>query len=140
MSTIKHQALWQVKYHRDELKGCRRARKLIRLLSPEIQALDGRFAYLYGDHFMIEAHGEQAMDLLFDAGAVFESKYQFSGEQETDIEDCHDFSIRGKMMLDGLQIRVFVNKLPKPETCEVEAVTEMVTRYVAKCQETGKEL
>ena len=140
MSTIKHNALWQVKYHSEELKNARRARKLLKLLPPEIQELQGRFIHSYGDRFNLEINGEAAFETAFDHGVVFENEYHFSGEYGTNIEDCKDFKVYGRLPWPDLTITVEAGHLPKPETCEVEAVTEMVTRYVAKCQETGKEL
>lgn len=152
MTTVKENAKHQVDYYRDCYAMGRKARKVLALLPLSIRDCNGSFDHNYGPIYLLTLHGMEAFDVAFDAGVVFSKNFTFTGKFNAymDLDKCTDFMVTGKFpdgylaqrygIEEGVDIRVKVTEIPKPETCQVVAVKEEVTRYVSQCNETGEVL
>lgn len=127
----------------DKMKELRRAmecEQMVARLPQGIQDMEAAIYPSYGGMCRLTATGDAAFETLFDNGVVFDSEYLFDGSYGTDMENSTDFRAMGTLKVDDLVVRVSVSSLPKPETCEIEAVEETTVRYVAKCKDTSEEL
>ncbi len=139
MATLREGVENVIRYRQKSLNEAIKARELIGLLPPELQALGGDAdTGYYGVSLRVSfyASANKGIDLL--------RTLKMAGVQGLNPKMASDtdswFATGNCVLSNGDKVKVYAGQLPKPPACVIEAYQETVTKYKAICPETGEEI
>ncbi len=138
MATLLERTEELIKRQQQYLDQAIKAKEMVNLLPPELQALNGEAdTGWYGIDLKVE------FNTFYNDSADLLKIAKMAGVQglQSKMYYPDNWHAIGELMLsNGLKAEIHLGHLPKPPACRIEEYQETVTKYKAICEETGKEV